>query len=471
MTRRPLIHFTPERNWMNDPNGLVFHKGRYHLYFQYNPNGLGHADMSWGHASSADLVTWTEHPVAIEADDVEQIFSGSIVIDHDNSAGFALPGQAALVAIYTSARRASDIQAQALAYSMDDGMTWTKYAANPVLDRGSRDFRDPKVFRYSGAAGAYWVMVAVEAADHQVVLYRSDDLRSWTFLSAYGPAGAVGGVWECPDLFPLALDNDPNDERWVLVISLNPGGIAGGSGTQYVVGQFDGVTFTPDAEPGAVRHAGLGTLNWLDYGRDCYAGVTFHGLPDGERTLIAWMSNWDYAVALPGEPWKGAMTTPRHLSLVTRDGRPQLRVEPILPGGRPAASFVDAETMPLPAAARIDLRLHDRVALEFACAGGQRVVVRCAPDEIVLDRSASLSEPQAFPSVERMAICGQSQELTLVIDSTSLEIYAADGLRTLTDLVPWIGDVTLRVMEQRGLEALNVTDLAVNVELTGTLLE
>jgi len=460
MTHRPVIHFTPARNWMNDPNGLVHHGGRHHLFFQHNPHGLDHATVSWGHASSTDLVTWTEHPVAIEADAAEQIFSGSVVVDDENTAGFAGAGETALVAVYTSVSAATGIQAQALAFSVDEGLSWTKYAGNPVLDRGSRDFRDPKVFRYDGPAGRYWVMVAVEAVDRQVLLYRSDDLKAWTFLSAYGPAGAVGGVWECPDLFPLAVDGDPAEVRWVLLISLNPGGVAGGSGTQYVVGRFDGTTFTPDVPRGEVGAGELGTLDWLDHGRDCYAGVTFHGLPDDERTLIAWMSNWEYAHDLTDGTWKGAMTTPRRLALVTCDGRPQLTARPILPAGRPVACDPDAGALPLPRAARIDLRIEGDVELEFSGLGGPSVLLRCSPGEIVLDRSRVSGIHPAFPSVERMSV-PDAAELTIVVDTTSIEVFAAGGLRTLTDLVPWQGAVTLHPRSTGGIvERLEVVDLA-----------
>lgn len=460
MTHRPLIHFTPARNWMNDPNGLVHYGGRYHLFFQHNPHGLDHATVSWGHASSTDLVTWTEHPVAIEADAAEQIFSGSVVVDTDDTAGFAGPGETALVAVYTSVSAATGIQAQALAFSVDDGLTWTKYAGNPVLDRGSLDFRDPKVFRYDGPAGRYWVMVAVEAADRQVLLYRSDDLKTWTFLSSYGPAGAVGGAWECPDLFPLAVDGDPADVHWVLVISLNPGGIAGGSGTQYVVGRFDGVTFTPDVPRGEAGGGELDTLDWLDHGRDCYAGVTFHGLPDDERTLIAWMSNWDYARDLSDGAWKGAMTTPRRLALTRQDGRPQVTAQPILPSGRPVACDPDADALPLPRAARIDLRVTGDAELEFTSLGGASVLLRCTPGEVVLDRSGVSGIHPAFPSVERMSV-PDATELTIVVDTTSIEVFAAGGLRTLTDLVPWQGAVTLHPRGTGGLvEGLEIVDLA-----------
>ncbi|REJ04047.1 glycoside hydrolase family 32 protein [Microbacterium bovistercoris] len=434
---RPLVHFTPARNWMNDPNGLVFHDGRYHLFFQYNPQGTVHANMSWGHASSTDLVTWTEHPVAIPFDEHEQIFSGSAVVDTGNTAGFAGPGETALVAIYTSVSESTGIQSQALAYSVDDGETWTKYAGNPVLDRESTDFRDPKVFRYAGPAGEYWVMVAVEAVDRQVVLYRSDDLKQWSFLSAYGPAGAVDGIWECPDLFPLAVDGDLEDVRWVLVISLNPGGIAGGSGTQYVVGAFDGVTFTADQPPGSAEDA-----DWLDHGPDCYAGVSFNGLPDDRRTLIAWMSNWEYARDWPDEGWRGAMTIARRLGLATVDGRPQLIAEPVVTAGAAVAPETDG-SFALPGAARIDLTgVTGEVVL--ASEDGPRVVLRWSPDEVVFDRTSATAVPDPFPGVQRMPLPAEGMEaLTLIVDRGSIEVFAADGARTLTCLVPWTGQIVL----------------------------
>lgn len=257
---RPGLHYSPEQNWMNDPNGLVFHDGTYHLYYQHNPHGTSWGNMSWGHATSTDLFTWTEQPVAIRQTldengvSVEDIFSGSVVVDHGNTSGFGTTEDPPLVAIYTSAYTPAHpthagIQAQSLAYSTDGGYTWTKYAANPVLDRSSANFRDPKVFWYDGGTPetSYWVMVAVEAVDHQVVLYRSNDLKSWDHLSTFGPANAVGGIWECPDLFELPVDGDPQNTRWVLVVNLNPGSIGGGSGGQYFVGDFDGTTFTSES--------------------------------------------------------------------------------------------------------------------------------------------------------------------------------------------------------------------------------
>lgn len=460
---RPLVHFTPQSHWMNDPNGLLFHNGRYHLFYQYNPVGAYHANMSWGHASSRDLVTWDEHPVAIPFDENEEAYSGSAVVDADDTAGFAESG--ALVAVYTSARGPGGHghQAQSLAYSVDDGLTWTKHAGNPVLDRGSAHFRDPKVFRY----GDEWIMVVVEADDRQVLFYRSDDLKSWDHLSSYGPAGAVGGVWECPDFFPLALDGDPDNVRWVLLVSLYPGGVAGGSGTQYVVGRFDGRSFTPDAdvEPVPAAHPSLATLDWLDAGRDCYAGVTFNGLPDEERVFIAWMSNWDYAHTMPTEPWRGAMTVARRLELVTADGRPQLRSQPIV--GKGVRVEHGADGAALPVAARIDLRarLHGgALTIRVEADADRRVTAHCTPGRMSLDRRAAGDFHGAFGSVETVDLPGdaQSVDLTIILDAGSIEVFAAGGLRTITDLVLLDGDRRLNLDASGGavIEELAIYDLA-----------
>jgi fructan beta-fructosidase len=241
---RPQFHFTPARNWMNDPNGLIYYKGRYHLFFQYNPSGNTWGNMSWGHAVSTDLVHWKQLPVAIPQDDNEMIFSGSVVLDRNNTTGFGTRKNPPLVAVYTSAQKASGKQQQALAYSTDGGTTWTKYDDNPVLDIGSNNFRDPKVFWY--APTGRWLMAVALADQHKISFYSSADLKHWTHQSDFGPAGATGGVWECPDLFPLPVDGDAKKTKWVLAVNLNPGGIAGGSGAQYFVGDFNGKKFTAD---------------------------------------------------------------------------------------------------------------------------------------------------------------------------------------------------------------------------------
>ena len=248
---RPAIHYTPAKNWMNDPNGLVFYKGVYHMYYQHNPSGNTWGNMSWGHATSKDLVHWQEQPLAISTDAEQDIFSGSVVVDKDNTTGFGTKENPPLIAIFTSAYKDASphrgLQAQSLAYSLDDGQTWTKYSGNPVLNRNSANFRDPKVSWYNKpGGGGYWLMTAVEAQDHKVVLYKSANLKDWTALSVFGPANATGGQWECPDLFPLTVDDDPKNVKWVMVVNINPGGVAGGSAGQYFVGNFDGTTFTSE---------------------------------------------------------------------------------------------------------------------------------------------------------------------------------------------------------------------------------
>ncbi|MEU5282256.1 GH32 C-terminal domain-containing protein [Streptomyces asoensis] len=243
-TYRPQFHFTPEKNWMNDPNGLVYYKGEYHLFYQYNPGGNAWGDMSWGHAVSTDLVHWQQLPLALSHDDREMVFSGSAVVDEDNTTGFGTRKNPPMVAVYTSHSKTTGIQSQALAYSTDRGRTWTKYQGNPVIDIGSRDFRDPKVQWYEPTRS--WLMTVSLSAEHKVRFYSSKNLKDWTRLSEFGPAGATGGVWECPDLFPLAVDGDTGHIKWVLVVNINPGGIAGGSAAQYFIGDFDGTKFTAD---------------------------------------------------------------------------------------------------------------------------------------------------------------------------------------------------------------------------------
>ncbi|GAA2117728.1 hypothetical protein GCM10009759_64400 [Kitasatospora saccharophila] len=275
---RPQVHYTPAQNWMNDPNGLVYYQGEYHLFYQYNPNGNSWGDMSWGHAVSTDLIHWKELPLAIPRTDDEMIFSGSVVVDTDNTSGLGTRKNPAMVAVYTSAYD-DGRQAQSLAYSTDRGRTWTKYTGNPVLDIGSHAFRDPKVQWYAPTRS--WLMTVSLADEHKVEFYSSKDLKSWKLLSEFGPAGATGGGWECPDFFPLAVDGDPRHVKWVMVVNINPGGIAGGSGAQYFVGDFDGTTFTPDDNGSYTPPAGtvLQDFEQADYGAWTTTGTAFGTAP------------------------------------------------------------------------------------------------------------------------------------------------------------------------------------------------
>lgn len=448
------LHYSPPRHWMNDPNGLVFHDGRYHLYFQYNPYGVDHGNLSWGHASSTDLVNWEDHPVAIWCDEEEDIFSGSIVVDTDATSGFGTTESPAFIALYTSMYKGTGRQAQSLAYSLDEGMTWTKYQGNPVLDRESTDFRDPKVMRWTGPEESYWVMATVEALHHEVLFYRSDDLRTWTHLSTFGPEGAAGGVWECPDLFPLQVEGT-DDVRWVLIVSLSPGGVAGGSGTQYFVGDFDGTTFTPDEHRPLVRDddAELRKLSWLDHGHDNYAGVTFAGLPDSDRTLIAWMNNWNYARETPAEPARGAMTLPRRLSLVERGGRTVIRQVPVVP----SATWTDLEPIDLTGAVRLPVEVEGAAVIELTVrvqdadavdirlrhaedgSGGAVVRFDARSQEVVVDRTAASGDGihPLFTAVGRAPRLegGPLIDLQIVLDDRSIEVFADDGTVSLTELI------------------------------------
>jgi fructan beta-fructosidase len=429
---RPTAHFTAHNTWLNDPNGLLFHDGVYHLFFQNNPFGDTWGNISWGHATSTDLVSWTELPIAIPATVDEMAFSGSAVVDVRNTAGFAGPDETALVAIYTSARPPHAdgplTQAQSLAYSVDGGNSWTRYEGNPVLDIGSTEFRDPKVF-WHGDEDGNWVMVAVEATRHRVVIYTSDDLISWTRQSHFGPAHAVGGVWECPDLFALTVEGTA-DTRWVLVVSLNPGSIAGGSGTQYFVGDFDGRTFVPERLSDSPEPA---TFDWLDYGRDYYAAVSFNGVPDGRRLMIGWASNWEYANETPTHPWRSSMSLVREINLKRHsDGRLRVTQQPVLPNNHPPISIFKI-TVPCAPGERT------KVVLDGAT--DDHVVLMIDGDErtISADRthSGAVDFHPAFASVDSAPLLTDAHQvaLTIIIDATILEVFVDDGAVTLTQQI------------------------------------
>ncbi|KAJ9659600.1 hypothetical protein H2198_003013 [Neophaeococcomyces mojaviensis] len=347
---RPQYHYTPAKNWMNDPNGLIYHNGQYHLYYQYNPSGDVWGNMSWGHAISNDLTYWEEQQVALSAFDApagplsEFYFSGSAVSDDIHSSGLGNSTRTPLVAAYTS-YYPNDVtlpnnqtvrggtQAQSIAYSTDDGLTWTEYAGNPVLplppspyEDQWRDFRDPFIFWHE--QGHHWVMVVSLPQLHKLLIYTSKNLTQWEHVSEFGPANAVGGVWECPNLFPLPLDGKKSNIKWVLMMGINPGGLAftGSSATQYIVGSFDGKTFTADAD--SAYDPSSGKANWLDYGPDYYAAATYNGLGNFERVAITWMNDWAYATIIPTFPWRSAMTIPRKLTLEKIDGQPRLLSTP-----------------------------------------------------------------------------------------------------------------------------------------------
>jgi len=448
---RPAFHYSPARNWMNDPNGLVWYDGEYHLFYQHNPLGTDWGNMSWGHAVSADLLTWEELPVAIPFTDAEEVFSGSIVVDHANSAGLGSGDEPALVALYTSVATSTGQQAQSLAYSTDRGRTWSRFDGNPVLDVGSKDFRDPKVFWYDD--GRYWVMVVMLAAERIVQFYRSNDLIEWTHLSDFGPLDSAAALWECPDLFELPVEGEgPEETRWVLVVSVNPGAPAGGSGTRYFLGVFDGKCFTPDPDPGDDF-----TGRWFDYGADCYAPVSFSETPDGERVLIGWMNNWDYATRTPTSSFRGSMTLPRACRLRRLNGQIRLVQQPVgfsdarRDHGLELRDVVVREGVtPLPAMAQgeaLEITVEfavgsaERFGLHVRAAGDQRTVIgydsRSA--SLFVDRTASgtVDLHEDFPAVHHGPLAAEDGRvrLRIYVDAASVEVFGGHGECVITDQV------------------------------------
>jgi fructan beta-fructosidase len=467
---RPAFHFTPEKNWMNDPNGMVFFEDEWHLFYQYNPHGNTWGHMSWGHAVSRDLVRWEHLPLALAEEDGIMIFSGSAVVDWKNTSGFGKGDRPPLVAIYTGHREGR--QDQRLAFSNDRGRTWTKFADNPVLDIKMADFRDPKVFWHE--ATSRWVMVVALAAEKKVHFYASPNLKQWKYSGEFGPAGATAGLWECPDLFPLNVEDvqgrdDPiQNQKWVLVVNINPGGPTGGSGTQYFVGEFDGTRFT--AEP--ARPGGEDAL-WADFGADFYAGVSWSDVPkeDGRRIWLGWMSNWQYAENVPTSPWRSAMSVPRELKLRrTADGlrlvqQPANELQTLrknAPQKFPGGSFVEAaewlstiSDLPI----LLDVEMTFGRVSKDSVTGIQidtgkdettSVTVDARRDRLVIDRthSGQTGFHPAFAAKHEgpLRIIDGPVTLRLLIDRSSLELFAQNGETVMSELIfPQAGPRKLRL--------------------------
>lgn len=424
---RPQIHFTPDRNWMNDPNGMVYADGTYHLFYQYNPQGNDWGNMSWGHATSTDMLHWTEQAVALTRDDLGDVFSGSAVIDKDNTAGF---GANAMVALYTSA---SGAQQQSLAYSTDGGKSFTRYNHNPVIANNDDNLRDPKVFWHEESKK--WVMALAKGWKMGIDFYASSDLKNWTFLSNFFTplAGRPSLQWECPDLISLDCNGQ---KKWVLIVSVNPGGPVLGSGTMYFVGQFDGTNFTPDA---------LDYPLWLDYGMDNYAGVTWSNTGN-RRLLIGWMNNWEYAGAVPCKPWRSAMTLPRELKLVERDGKPLLtsavvsEIDKIAGAWQPATATLDvSDAYQL----RVTVSLEHNSTITLENGQGEKYVVdvNAATRTVAAHRNAQTGQTRfsgtfSLPSIlAPLNIVGSKVTLDFFVDQSSVELLTSDGSMSMTNLV------------------------------------
>lgn len=448
---RPQVHFSPRHNWTNDPNGLVFFHGEYHLFYQYNPFGDQWGHMSWGHAVSKDLLHWQELPVALPEHDGVMIFTGSVVVDHGNTSGLCAPQPECLVAIYTGAgdTREGPRQNQNLAYSVDDGRTWKQYQNNPVVDLHMADFRDPSVSW--DEREHHWVMAVSLPKEHKVRFYASPDLKSWTKLSDFGPAGDIAGDWECPDLLRIPAADGKGKETWALKIGLNPGAPQGGSGEQYFLGSFDGTSFAVSPMPGA--------HGWTNYGKDDYCAISFNGLAaDVKPVLIGWMSNWQYAAKLPTAPWRGQMSLPRQLSFLQDQAGMALRQQPVIAPLRMTSRSVSfssgspTQLVNLVSPAELDLTFSSEKGAQFGLrlytddAHWTEIGFDRSKGEFYMDRTRSgLTISPDFPArTTAPLVAGRPMNLTLVVDRSSVEAFVQDGTVVMTDLI-YPASINIRV--------------------------
>ncbi|WP_100406891.1 GH32 C-terminal domain-containing protein [Bacillus solitudinis] len=442
---RNQFHFSPEANWMNDPNGMVYYDGEYHLFYQYYPYGTQWGPMHWGHAVSTDLVHWDNLPVALAPDEIGDIFSGSAVIDWNNTAGF---GHEAMVAIFTHNDNGN--QVQSLAYSNDKGRTWTKYSGNPVMpDPPVADWRDPKVFWHEDTNK--WIMIL--AAHDKAMMYTSSNLKEWTHTSDFErPSNSPQGVWECPELFELSVDGDPNNTRWVMQVSIQSQSIAGGSGMIYFIGDFDGTSFT--------NHYPNETL-WTDYGADFYAAVTWSDVPTNSdhRLWLGWMSNWDYANVTPTSNWRSSMTIPRKMTLtdipgegvrvkqgpvseleVLRDNK-QSHSNEIISGESSLLQNINGDALEFIIEINVNNTSANEVGLKVRKGTNQETLIGydISKNQLFVDRSMSGNASFKGDFAKRHSAPMQPKDgkvkLHIVLDRSSVEVFGNDGLQIITDQI------------------------------------
>lgn len=461
---RPQLHFSPKAHWMNDPNGMVYADGVYHLFFQHYPYNTNWGPMHWGHATSTDLIHWKELPIALYPDSLGYIFSGSAVLDKNNTSKFGTTGKPPMVAIFTyhdpKGQQAGrkDFETQAIAYSLDNAKTWTKYSGNPVVKNpGVPDFRDPKVCWF--APTKKWIMTV--ATQDRVTFYSSPDLKEWKRESDFGATqGAHGGVWECPDLFPLKYNGK---EIWVLIANTNPGGPNGGSGTQYFTGNFDGHTFTSNDS----------LTKWLDYGPDEYAGVTWSNTGN-DRLFIGWMTNLSYAGDIPTSTWRSSLTLVRKLGLDKINGTYRITSLPLsaaldkLKTGQQVVSNTngkeDIKLSGEPLKMTFQANANSNFELTFKYKGGESITVgyNAAAMEYFIDRAngGNVNFNSAFTkrhTAPRFSTNAQIN-LTLVLDKSSLELFADNGLSVMTSTF-FIQSPLTALQASPGLKAVQITTL------------
>lgn len=429
---RPAYHHTPVYGWMNDPNGLFYKDGEWHLYYQHNPYGSQWENMHWSHSVSRDLMTWEDRGMAIAPDGLGSIFSGCCVVDHDNTAGL---GKGAIIAFYTSA---GENQTQCMAYSTDNGQTFTKYPGNPVITSNVPDFRDPHVFWHKETAR--WIMVL--AAGQEMNIYSSADLKSWKYESAFGHGyGNHDGVWECPDLMKLPVAGT-DKEKWMLVCNINPGGPSGGSATQYFTGEFDGHKFVCDTKPEVTK--------WMDYGKDHYAAVTFDNAPDNRHVIIAWMSNWQYANQVPTKQYRSGNSIARDLHLYEHNGDTFVGVVPskevdakrskaVVKNFSGKKKTFDASDGAYEMVLNLSVRPKTPLTLTLQNAKGEKVSMtyNAAEDTFSMDRTQSgeTSFSDAFAAVTTAPVNGEMRTLRLFFDKCSIEAFDGEGKMAMSNLV------------------------------------
>ncbi|MEC4005100.1 glycoside hydrolase family 32 protein [Flavobacterium sp. SUN052] len=432
---RPQFHFTPESKWMNDPNGLIYFNGKYHLFYQYFPDGIIWGPMHWGHAVSTDLLQWKQLPIALYPDKLGWIFSGSAVIDTTNSAGF---GKNAMIAIFTyhndeivkSGKK--NCESQGIAYSLDEGLTWTKYKENPVLNNsGEQDFRDPKVFW--NAAINKWNMVL--AVGDKSKIWSSTNLKQWQFESDFKPTNDLElGVWECPDLFSMKTNS--GETKWIMIVNHGDKAPNGGSGTRYFVGDFDGKTFKESQKS-----------IWMDNGTDFYAAVTFSNVPDNKRILLGWMSNWQYATKVPTEVWRSAMTMPRELSLAKDKKGYYLNqklvsqfstlIKPVFEQANVVTPFEKVNLDLSQTEVTFDLDKTTNFILSLSNSKGEVYTITLSENKLITDRrnSGNINFSETFaPNSQVMNLNDKISSFKLVLDKSSAEILLNDGKYSMTNL-------------------------------------
>ncbi len=405
---RPAYHHTPAYGWMNDPNGMFYKDGVFHLYYQYNPYGSQWENMTWGHSTSRDLIHWEAQPIAIEPDALGDVFSGSCVVDKRNNE---------VVAMYTSAGKS---QVQSIAFSKDNGQTFEKYAGNPVLVSSEEDFRDPKAF-WNPEIQKWNLILAV---GQEMRIYSSADMKEWTYESSFGKElGCHDGVWECPDLMKLQV-RGTDKQKWLLICNINPGGPFGGSATQYFIGDFDGHKFTCEHND----------TRWMDYGKDHYATVTFDNAPDGRHIALAWMSNWQYANQVPTKQFRSANSLPRDLDLYEFEGQTYCGVTP----SREVNALRGKAVKSLTNTCEIVVDVKGTTEIALSNSLGEQVVMRydVAKRTFSMDRTRSYASfSEAFPCKTVAPVYGDIRQLRIFIDNSSIEAFDAEGRLAMTNLV------------------------------------